>query len=184
VILYVVHHITVQATLFLVSGLITRHTGTVALSRMGGLAKAAPLIAVLFALPALSLAGVPPFSGFVAKLALLQAGVGAGTWLAGAVTAGAVLTSLLTLYAVARVWTRAFWGQVRAPEGDPDPTDELVVGTGTTSRPMVVATGVLVAASVVIAVVAGPLADVSGRAATDLMHGETYRAAVLGGPGG
>ncbi|MEU5849496.1 Na+/H+ antiporter subunit D [Saccharopolyspora shandongensis] len=184
VILYVVHHITVQATLFLVSGLITRHTGTVALTRMGGLAKAAPLIAVLFALPALSLAGVPPFSGFVAKLALLQAGVGAGTWTAYVVTGGAVLTSLLTLYAMARVWTRAFWGQVKAPEPDPDPTDELVVGTATSNRPMVVATGVLVAASVVIALVAGPLADVSGRAATDLMHGETYRTAVLGGAAG
>ncbi|QUH04931.1 Na+/H+ antiporter subunit D [Saccharopolyspora erythraea] len=181
VILYVVHHITVQATLFLVSGLITRHTGTVALSRMGGLAKAAPLVAVLFALPALSLAGVPPFSGFVAKLALLEAGVGAGTAAAFAVTAGAVLTSLLTLYAMARVWTRAFWGQVRAPEPDPDPTDELVVGTGTSSPPMVVATGVLVASSVAIAVLAGPLAAISERAATDLMHGETYRTAVLGG---
>ncbi|MCA1189775.1 MULTISPECIES: Na+/H+ antiporter subunit D [Saccharopolyspora] len=181
VILYVVHHITVQATLFLVSGLITRHTGTVALSRMGGLAKAAPMIAVLFALPALSLAGVPPFSGFVAKLALLQAGIGAGTWSAYAVTAGTILTSLLTLYAMARVWTRAFWGQVRAPEADPDPDDELVVGTGNSTRPMVAATGVLVTASVVIALVAGPLAGVSERAADDLMQGTTYREAVLGG---
>ena len=181
VILYVVHHITVQATLFLVSGLITRHTGTVALSRMGGLAKASPLVAVLFALPALALAGVPPFSGFVAKLALLQAGVGVGTIAAYVVTGAAVFTSLLTLYAMARVWTRAFWGQVRSPEPDPDPTDELVVGTGTSSPPMVVATGVLVVASVVIAVVAGPLANVSDRAANDLMHGETYRSAVLGG---
>ena len=184
VILYVVHHITVQATLFLVSGLITRHTGTVALTRMGGLLKAAPLIAVLFALPALALAGVPPFSGFVAKLALLQAGVGAGTWMAYAVTGGAVFTSLLTLYAMARIWTRAFWGQVKAPEVDPDPTDELVVGTATSNRPMVAATGVLVVASVVVAVLAGPLAGISGRAAEDLMDGQTYRTAVLGGATG
>ncbi|GAB3295853.1 Na+/H+ antiporter subunit D [Parasphingorhabdus pacifica] len=183
VILYVVHHITVQATLFLVSGLITRHTGTVALSRMGGLSKAAPLIAGLFALPALSLAGVPPFSGFVAKLALLQAGVEAGTWTAYAVTGGAVLTSLLTLYAMARVWTRVFWGAVRSPEADPDPTDELVVGTAVSSRPMVAATGVLVAASVVIAVAAGPLAAISERAAIDLMDGGPYRTAVLGEEG-
>ncbi|GAA4861724.1 Na+/H+ antiporter subunit D [Saccharopolyspora cebuensis] len=184
VILYVVHHITVQATLFLVSGLVTRHTGTVALTRMGGLARAAPMIAVLFALPALSLAGVPPFSGFVAKLALLQSGVGAGTWTAYLVTGVLVVTSLLTVYAMARVWTRAFWGQIKAPEEDPDPTDELVVGTGTSNRTMVIATGVLAAASVVIALVAGPLADVSGRAAEDLMHGETYRTAVLGGETG
>ncbi|MFC7341417.1 Na+/H+ antiporter subunit D [Saccharopolyspora griseoalba] len=181
VILYVVHHITVQATLFLVSGLITRHTGTVALTRMGGLAKAAPPIGVLFALPALSLAGVPPFSGFVAKLALLQSGVGAGTISAYLVTATAVLTSLLSLYAMARVWTRAFWGQVKAPVPDPDPTDELVVGTASSSRPMVAATGVLVAASVIIAALAGPLAGISERAAADLMHEDTYRSAVLGG---
>lgn len=184
VILYVVHHITVQAALFLVSGLITRHTGTVALSRMGGLTKAAPLVAVLFAVPALTLAGVPPFSGFVAKLALLQAGIQAGTWEAYGVAAGAILTSLLTLYAMARVWTRAFWGQVRPPEPDPDPSDELVIGTGTTSPPMVVATVVLVATSVAIAVVAGPLAGVSERAAVDLMDGTSYRVSVLGGDGG
>ncbi|TDD84139.1 Na+/H+ antiporter subunit D [Saccharopolyspora karakumensis] len=184
VILYVVHHITVQATLFLVSGLITRHSGTVALTRMGGMAKAAPLIAVLFALPALSLAGVPPFSGFVAKLALLQAGIGSGTITGYAVTAGAVLTSLLSLYAMARVWTRVFWGQVKAPAPDPDPTDELVVGTASSSRPMLAATGVLVVSSLVIALVAGPLGEVAGRAAGDLMHGETYRTAVLGGGSG
>ncbi len=181
VILYVIHHITVQATLFLVSGLITRHTGTVALSRMGGLAKASPLIAVLFALPALSLAGIPPFSGFVAKLALLQAGVEAGTWSAYAVTGGAVLTSLLTLYAMARIWTRVFWGRRREPEADPDPEDELVVGTGTTARAMVISTGLLVTVSVAIAVAAGPLAGVSGRAAADLMRHETYSTVVLGG---
>ncbi|SFS41131.1 Na+/H+ antiporter subunit D [Saccharopolyspora flava] len=184
VILYVVHHITVQATLFLVSGLITRHSGTVALTRMGGMAKATPMIAVLFALPALSLAGVPPFSGFVAKLALLQAGVGSGTITGFAVTAGAVLTSLLSLYAMARVWTRAFWGQVKAPAPDPDPTDELVVGTASSNRPMLAATGVLVVASLVIALVAGPLGEIAGRAAGDLMHGETYRTAVLGGGSG
>ncbi|SFE28538.1 multisubunit sodium/proton antiporter, MrpD subunit (TC 2.A.63.1) [Actinopolyspora alba] len=184
VILYIVHHITVQATLFLVSGLITRYTGTVALSRMGGLAKISPLVAVLFAVPALSLAGVPPFSGFVAKLALLRSGIGVGTVWGYVATGVVVLTSLLTLYAVARVWSRAFWGQVRDPEGDPDPTDELVVGTGDTSPGMVRATGVLVLSTVLVAALAGPLAEVSRRAATDLITGEAYRTAVLGGDSG
>src|SRR5689334_15914201 len=107
--LYAPHHITVLATLFLVSGLITRRTGTVALDRMGGLAKTSPALAVLFAIPALTLAGLPPTAGFVAKLQLLQAGAAAGpgpTAAAGVV----VVATLLTLYAVARVWVRAFWG--------------------------------------------------------------------------
>lgn len=180
VILYVVHHITVQAALFLVGGLITRHTGTVSLRAMSGVAKAYPLIAVLFAVPALSLAGIPPFSGFVAKITLLQAGAETATPVAYVVTAGAVLTSLLTLYAVTRIWVGAFWGEVRAPLPDPDPTDEVTVGTGSTSRGMIGATAVLVVAGVAIALFAGPLSELSGRAAADLLDSAPYRTAVLG----
>ncbi|MGH3978409.1 MAG: proton-conducting transporter membrane subunit [Pseudonocardiaceae bacterium] len=179
-VLYVVHHITVQATLFLVSGLITRRTGTVALDQMGGLVRSSPAIAVLFAVPALTLAGIPPTSGFVAKLALLQTGAGVGTVSARVVAGVVVVTSLLTLYAMARVWTRVFWGRPRPPLPDPDPTDELVVGTGSTSRPMLAATAGLAAVSVAIAVAAGPLAAVSTRAATDLLDRGPYRTAVLG----
>src|SRR5690606_32484591 len=108
--LYAAHHITVLATLFLVSGLITRRTGTVALDRMGGLLRTAPGLAVLFAIPALTLAGVPPTAGFVAKLALLQAGAGSG--IAEQAVAGVVVVaSLLTLYALVRVWVQVFWGE-------------------------------------------------------------------------
>jgi len=180
VILYVVHHITVQGALFLVSGLVTRHTGTVSLQAMSGVARAYPLVAVLFAIPAMSLAGIPPFSGFVAKIALLQAGAASGTPMAIAVTAGAVLTSLLTLYAVTKIWVGAFWGPPTEPLPDADPNDDVTVGTGSTSAAMLGATGGLVLISVLIAVFAGPLADMSERAAHDLLHDEGYRSAVLG----
>ncbi|GAY07829.1 Na(+) H(+) antiporter subunit D [Pseudonocardia sp. N23] len=180
--LYVVHHITVQATLFLVSGLITRRTGTVSIDAMGGLAKRAPLLAVLFAIPALTLAGVPPTSGFVAKLALLQAGAdnGPGT----AVVAGVVvLASLLTLYAVVRVWVRVFWGEPKEPLPDPDPHDDLVVGTARTSMPMYAASAALVVVSLAIAVAAGPLSGITSRAGDDLVDRTPYRTAVLGNGG-
>ncbi|GEL26794.1 Na+/H+ antiporter subunit D [Pseudonocardia sulfidoxydans NBRC 16205] len=180
--LYVVHHITVQATLFLVSGLITRRTGTVSLDKMGGLAKRAPLLAILFAIPALTLAGVPPTSGFVAKLALLQAGAGGGS--GTAIVAGiVVLASLLTLYAVVRVWVRVFWGEPREPLPDNDPDDELVVGTARTSTPMYAASAALVAVSVAIAVAAGPLSAITTRAGDDLVARTPYRTAVLGDGG-
>lgn len=180
--LYVVHHITVQATLFLVSGLITRRTGTVSIDAMGGLAKRAPLLAVLFAIPALTLAGVPPTSGFVAKLALLQAGADDGP--ATAIVAGVViLASLLTLYAVMRVWVRVFWGEPKEPLPDPDPHDDLVVGTARTSRPMVVASAALVVVGIAIAVAAGPLSGITSRAGDDLVDRTPYRTAVLGDGG-
>ena len=179
--LYAAHHITVLATLFLVSGLITRRTGTVALDRMGGLAKTAPGLAVLFAVPALTLAGLPPTAGFVAKLQLLQAGAaaGPGTTAAAAVV---IVASLLTLYALAKVWVRAFWGVPRPTVEDPDPDDELEVGTARTPWPMYVATAGLVAMSLAIAVFAGPLSAVTGRAGADLVARDSYRVAVLGAP--
>ncbi|SFB23339.1 multisubunit sodium/proton antiporter, MrpD subunit [Amycolatopsis marina] len=179
-ILYVVHHIIVQTTLFLVSGVVTRRTGTVSIRDMSGVAVAYPLVAALFAVPALSLAGIPPFSGFVAKVTLLQAGAQLATPMAYVVTACAVLTSLLTLYAMGKVWVGAFWGSRRAPVPDPDPEDELAVGTARTSKPMLLSAAGLVVAGVAIAVLAGPLSGVGERAAVDLLDGDPYRTAVLG----
>jgi multicomponent Na+:H+ antiporter subunit D len=106
---YVAHHIAIQTTLFLVAGLIERQGGSTSVNRLGGLAKRSPLLAVLFFVPAMNLAGIPPFSGFIGKLGLLEAGVADGSPLAMTLVAGGVVTSLLTLLAVARVWTRAFW---------------------------------------------------------------------------
>jgi len=169
----------VQATLFLVSGLITRRTGTVAIDQMGGLARRAPVLAVLCAIPAMTLAGIPPTSGFVAKPALLQAGA-SGTVGTAVVAAFVVAASLLTLWAVVRVWTRVFWGADKEPLPDDDPTDELVVGTAKTSAPMYVASAALVAVSLAIAAAAGPLSAVTERAGADLIARTPYLEAVLG----
>ncbi|MGY1812730.1 Na+/H+ antiporter subunit D [Blastococcus sp. SYSU D00820] len=106
---YVAHHIAIQTTLFLVAGLVERQAGTTAIDRLGGLARRSPLLALLFFVPAMNLAGIPPLSGFIGKLGLLQAGVAEGSALAYTLVVGGVVTSLLTLVAVARVWTRAFW---------------------------------------------------------------------------
>ncbi len=116
---YVAHHIIVQTTLFLVVGLIERQAGASTLRRLGGLAAASPVLAFVFVVPALNLGGIPPFSGFIGKVALLEAGGQDGSVLAWILVAGSVLTSLLTLYVVTRVWTKAFWrARVDAPEGE------------------------------------------------------------------
>lgn len=128
-IFYIVHHITVQTTLFLIAGLIEYRSGTTNLDRLGGLARHAPVLSLLFFIPAMNLAGIPPFSGFLGKLALLEAGAEAGDWLALVGVAASVITSLLTLYAMAKIWNRAFWQPLGEAEDDtPVPFDPLVLG--------------------------------------------------------
>ncbi|WP_366146634.1 Na+/H+ antiporter subunit D [uncultured Pseudokineococcus sp.] len=108
---YVIHHITVQTTLFLVLGLVERRGGTTSMDHLGGVAKLSPLLGVLFFVPAMNLAGIPPLSGFLGKAGLIQAGVADGGVLPLVLVGGSVLTSLLTLYAVAKAWNRAFWSR-------------------------------------------------------------------------
>ena len=87
---YVAHHILVQTTLFLVVGLIERQAGASTLQRLGGLAAASPLLAFVFVVPALNLGGIPPFSGFIGKVALLEAGAQNGSVLAWLLVGGSV----------------------------------------------------------------------------------------------
>ncbi len=108
-IFYVAHHITIQTTLFLVLGLVERRGGSTSLIKLGGLARLAPLLGVLYFVPAMNLAGIPPMSGFLGKVALTEAGLQVGSPLAYAVVAAGMVTSLLTLYAVAKGWNLAFW---------------------------------------------------------------------------
>jgi multicomponent Na+:H+ antiporter subunit D len=187
-ILYLVHHIIVQATLFLVSDLIQDETGETSLERIGGLAGASAFTAALFFVPAMSLSGIPPMSGFVAKLALLQAGYGSGRTLGYAVASVAVLASLLTLVAMSRIWTLAFWRpRSQAPAPEPPPEEEAGEEPGLSrqqrySRRLVrgVTTG-MVALGLAVAVLAGPLTSWSLQAATDLLDRTAYQRAVLGG---
>ncbi|MDG4663397.1 Na+/H+ antiporter subunit D [Mycobacterium sp. 236(2023)] len=195
---YVAHHILVQTTLFLVVGLIERQAGASTLERLGGLAMASPLLAFVFVVPALNLGGIPPFSGFIGKVALLEAGAESGSVLAWILVAGGVVTSLLTLYVVARVWTKAFWRSRKdAPEGHlsgPAPSalldntqDDMDIelidrdDVGRMPVGMLVPTGALIVVGLLLTVFAGPIFAYSDRAAVEVMDRGQYIEAVLGG---
>ncbi|MEK8070027.1 Na+/H+ antiporter subunit D [Rhodococcoides navarretei] len=191
---YVAHHILVQTTLFLVVGLIERQAGSSSLRRLGGLAAASPVLAIVFLVPALNLGGIPPFSGFIGKVALLQAGSEQGSVLAWLLVAGGTVTSLLTLYVVARVWTKAFWrARADAPEGDLadnspsallDDSSDIAFGdredVGRMPAFMLIPTIGLVAVGLAMTVFAGPIIDISDRAAADLRDRSMYIDAVRG----
>src|SRR5690554_2517278 len=102
---YLIHHIIVKANLFFVGGIAARLTGSERLAAMGGLYATWPLLAILFAIPALSLAGIPPLSGFWAKLVLVKASLVDGFWWAAAV---ALVTGILTLLSMSKIWNEAF----------------------------------------------------------------------------
>ncbi|MCL2668541.1 MAG: Na+/H+ antiporter subunit D, partial [Micrococcales bacterium] len=168
---YVVHHITVQTALFLVAGLVERYGGTTSLTRLGGMAKAAPVIAVLFFVPAINLAGIPPLSGFVGKVGLLEAGAQVGTPVAYVLIGGSVVTSLLTLYAMVKAWNKAFW----QPAPRPLPARRVPLG-------MMWPAAALVVASLGLTVAAGPLYSYTTQTAIDLSERDPYVDAVLPDP--
>ncbi len=172
-VLYVVHHIPVKTALFLVGGLIEHTTGTAALHRLGGLVRRAPVIAALFAVPALSLAGMPPFSGFLAKLSVVQAGLAAEEW---AVVAASLVASLLTIFSMSKIWAGVFWGE---PD---DPPPVLADPEGPTLRPprlMVWSTTAMVAVTLVVPIFGMAVYDLSERAAEDLLDRSAYVEAVF-----
>lgn len=175
-IFYIVHHIVVKTNLFLVSGVVHQLRGSFELKRLGGLYQDRPGLAVLFMIPALSLAGIPPLSGFFAKLALVQAGLAMEQY---AIVAVALTVSLLTLYSMTKIWTEAFWKPAAAggATGDESPRPPAQRrAAASLVLPIVALAGVTLAISLAVE----PIFKLSLRAADQLVDREGYVRAVLG----
>lgn len=109
---YLFHHIIVKSNLYLISGIAQRYNGTFYLKKMGGLYQAVPWLAILFFIPAMSLGGIPPLSGFFAKFAIVKAGLdGESMFGIGApiLVGVALAVGLLTLFSMTKIWSEAFW---------------------------------------------------------------------------
>lgn len=174
-VLYTIHHIVAKTTLFLTGGLIEHVGGSSRLVRLGGMLRSSPLLAVLFLVPALSLVGIPPFSGFVPKFALVDAAAQESQW---AILGVALLVSLLTLVSMMKIWSAVFWAP-RVEDPFPAGADAPAPRLGGPVL-MVIPTVVLVAATVAVGLAAGPLLELSERAAADLLDPSSYIAEVLG----
>lgn len=168
---YIMHHIIVKTNLFLVSGVAFHLQGTHSLKDMGGLYRRHPFIALWFLIPALSLAGLPPLSGFFAKFIVIQAGVEAGAWTA---TAFALIVGLLTLYSMIKIWSEAFWKKT--------PEDTVAVQTTTISLWMLGPIVALALMTVAIGIFGEPIYQLAEISANQLLNPEGYINAVLGAP--
>ncbi|SON54856.1 Na(+)/H(+) antiporter subunit D [Hartmannibacter diazotrophicus] len=182
-IFYAVHSMIVMTALYLAAGIMARRTGgSFDLRKLGGLYGADPLLAGIFLVLALAVAGLPPFSGFWPKLMLVDAAISAGHgWLAAAILFGGFLTTL----AVGRVWIFAFLRG--GPEGTADGTTAfapVALGTPSTRITLMVPLVVLTLAAILIGVFPAPLHVLSSVAAFGLIDPSTYIGAVYGAAGG
>lgn len=163
---YLMHHVLVKSALFLVADDLERRTGAVDLRAMklaGGLAP--PLVlAGLFLLAGLSLAGVPPLSGFLAKIGLFRAALAADSWI---LVAALILASFGTLASMGKVWSHVFAGHSGLSRKEPVPWALVAV----------------VAVSLLVAAFAGPVWEHAVATAEQLRDGAGYIDAVRSAAG-
>jgi multicomponent Na+:H+ antiporter subunit D len=141
-------------------------TGRLAEGYLGGLVHRRPVLAVLFFLAAISLAGIPPFSGFVSKLGLLQIALDARQWWIAAVS---LVVSLLTLLNMVRLWQHGFTGALPSAAAAVSPL------THPPRRWMTLTpVGMLVAASLIIGIFSNAFFRWSGVAASQILDRSGY----------
>jgi multicomponent Na+:H+ antiporter subunit D len=166
---FMIHVILAKTALFYISGIIHEAQGSYDLKKLGGMFTMHPGVSLMFLVAAFSLAGLPPLSGFWAKLLLIRAGLEVGQYLVVAVALG---VSLLTLYSMVKVWSEAFWKP-------PLPGQAASVRTRYDRRTLFAPAAVLVTLIVLIGLLAEPLYQLSAHAAHNLVQPAAYVEAVL-----
>jgi multicomponent Na+:H+ antiporter subunit D len=140
------------------------------LDRMGGIYRLRPWLAILFFVPAFSLAGFPPLSGFWAKLLLIQSSLQVQQY---AVAAVAVAVGLMTVYSMVKIWLEAFW--------KPLPPAALRSAMPPLSGWKIVPVCALVLVTVLIGIGAEPVYQLAAEAAGGVLDPRAYVQAVLKG---
>lgn len=103
--LHGVSHALAKAAMFLAAGLVAARLGHDRIAGLSGLARAMPMTAFALGLAAVTLMGLPPSGGFIAKYLLLMAAFGSGQWVWAVVMLAGGLLAAIYLFPVL---TRAF----------------------------------------------------------------------------
>jgi multicomponent Na+:H+ antiporter subunit D len=170
-IFYIMHHIIVKASLFLIGGVAVVVNRSDDLDRMGHLWRATPWLGILFLCQALSLAGIPPLSGFWGKYLIIVEGLKQGAYV---LVAASLLAGVLTLFSMLKIWLGAFWVE---PEGVPLRTDDP------RWRPLAWIIGGLTIISLGIGLGAEAVMQLALQAANAALDQEGYVRHVLGAGG-
>jgi multicomponent Na+:H+ antiporter subunit D len=168
-ILYMIHYIGVKASLFLVGGALFHVQGTDRLAVGGGLWKALPWLGLGFLLQAMSLAGLPPFSGFWGKYLIVVAGLEVKEYV---LVGMSIVASVLTLVSMLKIWLACFWRK------QDEATAALVAPPGT--RGMTATVGGMAAFALMVGLAIHPFHRVAQEAARQALDRSGYITAVIG----
>jgi len=168
---YLVHSTFVAAALFLVADLVRRGRGDAgdALRAFAPAPGVRVMAGVMFMVGAVSVAGLPPLSGFIGKTMLLQAIPEADVHWAWPAILG---SSMLVIVGLTRAGTRIFWKP--APVEPEPPEDGPRRTPGSLRLPETVATMLLLSYGVAMAVFPGPVTAYTRATAEQLLAPSTY----------
>ena len=156
---HAVSHALAKSAMFLAAGTVLARFGHDRIAGLGGLSRRAPMTAMAFALAGVTMMGLPPSGGFIAKWQMIRASIESGQWWWAVVV---VLGGLLAAVYVFRV-VAIFLGREEADGEDAD------VDAGPSPRTMEWATLALALGALALGVVGQPLIDLIGVGAPELV---------------
>jgi len=165
---YLIHDIIIKALLFLIGGTIIYLTGTSKLKEISGLIRTHPYLGWMFFITSLSIAGIPPLSGFIGKVFITRGTFESGYYWIGGV---GLFTSLMVLYSVMKIFMNGFWGEGYLSK-------EMEKGT---TKGIMLPIGILTILTILLGVGAEGIYNYINLAAENLMNPTAYIEAVFQG---
>ncbi|WP_260444278.1 Na+/H+ antiporter subunit D [Listeria rocourtiae] len=107
-IFYLIHDMLIKGTLFLIIGIIIAITGFSSIKKFSGLMSVKPSLGWTFFIGALGLAGIPPLSGFIGKLLIVEGAFAVQHYIGGIIV---LLSSLFVLLSMIKIFSKGFWGE-------------------------------------------------------------------------
>ncbi|WP_068674075.1 Na+/H+ antiporter subunit D [Oceanobacillus sp. Castelsardo] len=163
---YLMHDMIVKALLFLIAGTMIAVTGTTRIDEMSGLIRNYPLLGWMFFIVMLSLAGIPPLSGFIGKVLVGQGAIEAESYI---LLALAFISSIFVLYSLLRVFLQCFWGETIISSEDEVPM----------KKGWIIPCAILTIATIVLGLGAEIIFPYVSDAANTLLNPSDYIDAVL-----
>lgn len=177
---YFLEDIIIIANLYLLFGVLARARGSFQLEQLSGLYARYGWLSALFLLSALSIAGIPPLSGFWAKLLVLQAAMASSGMLRIVVVTVVIVGALLSLLSLARVWMVAFWrSPPHSTDTDIDTDKDSSIALNRQSFRLYLPIMLLSAMALFIGIYPEPFIRLAERTAEGLLEPQHYQSIVL-----